>query len=284
MGRSAVLFLIGAVLVLCGVPTAAHAGAGCTPAQQGVGGCPEVGGSVQGDGAVLEGELTVGGSPGGGGGASGGGPNGAGAPSDPGGSSSGGSAGTTQPCEEVFAGLCFGVGQGKPGDESPGAGIPTVTLSDVAAFRPQDPRQWMQPDGWMIVGLPANLIASTSRHIVGGTLLGAPAEVRFTPVAYRWAYGDGSAARLSTPGASWQALGLSEFDATPTSHVYRASGRYVIELDVEFAVEYRFDGGAWRALAGVVVRPANDLVAVAGEAITVLVDRDCATAPQGPGC
>jgi hypothetical protein len=34
----------------------------------------------------------------------------------------------------------------------------------------------------------------------------------------------------------------------------------------------------------VLVVPANDLVAVAGSAVTVLVDRDCATAPHGPGC
>lgn len=237
-------------------------------------GCPDVDGSVHEDGATLEGELTLGGSPGGSGGGSGG--------------SGGGGSGTStlppMPCEEVFAGLCYGEGQGKPGEESASPGIPSVTIADVATFRPQDPRQWMQPDGWMVVGLPANIVASTSRHVVAGTLLGAPAEVRFTPVAYRWRYGDGTSARLTTPGASWQALGLSEFDATPTSHVYRASGTYVIELDVEFAVEYRFAGGSWRALSGTVVRPANDLIATAGEAVTVLVDRDCATAPTGPGC
>lgn len=236
-------------------------------------GCPDVGGSVQGDGAVLEGELTIGGTPGSGGGSGGSGAGG-----------SGGSALPPMPCEEVFAGLCYGEGQGKPGEEGAAPGIPSVTLADVAAFRPQDPRQWMEPDGWMVVGLPANIVASTARHVVSGTLLGAPADVRFSPIGYRWRYGDGDAARLTTPGASWQALGLREFDPTATSHVYRASGRYVIELDVEFAVEYRFDGGAWRALSGVVVRPANDLVAVAGEAVTVLVDRDCATAPAGPGC
>lgn len=237
-------------------------------------GCPDVGGSVQEDGATLEGELTVGGSPGGS----------AGGPGVTGNGGSGSSALPPMPCEEVFAGLCYGDGQGKPGEGDAAPGIPTVTIADIATFRPLEPRQWMQPDGWMVVGLPVNFVASTGQHVVSGTLLGAPAEVRFTPIGYRWRYGDGTSARLTAPGASWQALGLSEFDATPTSHVYRASGTYVIELDVEFAVEYRFAGGGWRPLAGTVVRPANDLVAVAGEAVTVLVDRDCATSPSGPGC
>lgn len=230
-------------------------------------GCPKVGGGIQDDGAVLDGEVVFGGSPG-----------------IPGGA--GGGAGSTvlppMPCEEVFAGLCYRDGPGKPGEPAPS--IPSVTLNDLALFRPQAAVQYMQPDGWMVVGLPTNFVAVIDRHVVSGTLLGAPAEVRFTPVAYRWRYGDGQAARLGSTGASWKALGLGEFEATPTSHVYRASGTYVIELDVEYTAEYRFAGGAWRALQGVIVLPANDLVATAGGAVTVLVDRDCATAPAGPGC
>jgi hypothetical protein len=142
----------------------------------------------------------------------------------------------------------------------------------------------MQPDGWMVVGLPTNFYAQIDRHIVAGTLLGASADVRFTPVAYRWRYGDGSSARLATKGAAWAPLGLREFDATATSHVYRASGTYVIELDVEYTAEYRFAGGSWTSLSGIIVLPANDLLATAGDAVTVLVDRDCAQPPSGPGC
>lgn len=268
-------FLLGlALAVVIGVHAAAPAhaaGAGQCSGSAAQLGCPDVGGRVHDDGAVLEGDVTIGGSPGGS-------------------SNSGGSGGSgssplpPMPCEEVFAGLCYGQGQDKSDETDVTPGLPPVTIADVARFRPHDPRQWMQPDGWMVVGLPTNFVANTSRHVVTGTLLGAPAEVRFTPVGYRWRYGDGRSARLVTPGASWKTLGLREFDATPTSHVYRASGTYVIELDVEFAVEYRFAGGAWLPLDGIVVRPANDLVATAGEAVTVLVDRDCATAPTGPGC
>lgn len=273
----AALALCVAVLAVLASTSVGHAQAtDCGAVGQFGGGCPNVGGSIEGDTALLNGDLTHVGAPGGAGSGSG--------DSAPGAGNGGGSPLPPMPCEEVFAGLCYGEGQDKPGDGTVSPSIPPLTLSDVAAFRPQAPRQSMQPDGWMVVGLPTNIYARTGTHIVSGTLLGSPADVRFTPVGYRWRYGDSSAARLTTPGATWQALGLREFDATPTSHTYRAAGTYVIELDVEFAAEYRFAGGAWQGLTGVLVVPANDLVAVAGSAVTVLVDRDCATAPHGPGC
>lgn len=278
MVRSAILYGVATAIVFFGLALgeSAYASASCGPELQAITGCPNVGGGIEGDSAVLDGELTVGGSPGG----SGGGPGGAGS----GGGAGGGSAAPPMPCEEVFAGLCYGEGQSKPGDEQGAEGIRPITITDIAAFRPQAPRQTMQPDGWMVVGLPTNFIAHTGRHVVGGMLLGQSAEVRFTPVGYRWRYGDGTAVRRTSPGATWSALGLREFDATATSHVYRATGTYLIELDVEFTAEYRFAGGQWRGLAGVIVLPANDLLATAGDAVTVLVDRDCTTAPHGPGC
>lgn len=254
--------------VLDGAPEVFASTASCSEAGAILGGCPTVGGSTTGDGAVLDGQLTVGGSPGSGG--------------SSGGGASGGSSVPPPPCEEVFPGLCYGEGQGKPADPAPG--LPLVTLSDLAVFRPQAAVQYMQPDGWMVVGLSTNFVAVIDRHVVRGTLLDLPADVRFTPVAYRWRYGDGTSARLGSRGASWATLGLREFDPTPTSHVYRASGTYVIELDVEYTAEYRFAGGSWTPLSGVIVLPANDLVATAGGAVTVLVDRDCARAPAGPGC
>ena len=111
-----------------------------------------------------------------------------------------------------------------------------------------------------------------------------PADVLFTPVAYRWRYGDDTSAVLGTKGARWEALGLREFDATATSHIYRASGTYFIDLDVDYTAHYRVLGSAWQRIPGVLQLPANRLVATAGDAVTVLVDRDCATAPSGPGC
>ena len=159
-----------------------------------------------------------------------------------------------------------------------------VTLSDLVNFRPAPGVDSMEPDGWMIVGLDTNFYATAPVQVQSGMLLDLPAQVRFTPVRYHWKYGDGATRSASTPGATWAAQGLREFDRTPTSHVYTASGTYYIDLTIDFAAEYRWAGGGWTTISGTIPVPANRLVASAGGAKTVLVEHECTLNPRGPGC
>lgn len=164
------------------------------------------------------------------------------------------------------------------------SGIPTITITDIATFVPTPGRQQMEPDGWTIAGLDTNFYAITGQHVVNGTLLGRPADVRFTPTTYLWAYGDGTRATKNTAGGTWAALGIPEFEPTPTSHVYDQVGEYTITLSIVFTAEYRFAGGPWHSVVGTITLPANDLHIRAGTAKTVLVEHDCAQNPAGPGC
>lgn len=166
--------------------------------------------------------------------------------------------------------------------EEPGA--EPITLSDIASFRPTPGVQRMQPNGWIVPGLDANFYAITGQHVVHGTLLGQPASVRFTPVAFHWSYGDGIAATRPTKGATWQALGIPEFEPTPTSHIYANEGEYTIRLVIDFAAEYRFAGSPYYPIDGVIPLRANDLHVSVDGAKTVLVEHDCAANPGGPGC
>jgi len=159
-----------------------------------------------------------------------------------------------------------------------------VTLNDIASFKPAVGTNVMEPNGWMVVGLPTNFYATTGTHVVDATLLGFPASVRFTPVSWRWTYGDGAATSSSTGGASWAALGLPEFDPTATSHVFATPGTFTIQLIVSFAAEYRFGGPTWVPIAGTLPVAANPITATAGDAQTVLVGRDCNANPGGVGC
>lgn len=159
-----------------------------------------------------------------------------------------------------------------------------MTISDIATFRPAPGTDHMQPDGWTVAGLDTNIYALAPQQVVPGTLLGRPADVRFTAVRYHWDYGDGSTAALGTPGGTWEQLRVAEFDPTPTSHVYRALGDYTIRLRIEFRAEYRFGGPAFIPIAGTITLPANDLHITVGGAKTVLVDRDCGSGRAGPGC
>lgn len=223
-----------------------------------------MGGKVADGGVNLEGTETVPGTPGVGSGA---------------GSGSKGSA--PDACPIVRLGKCFGTVP-KPSDPTPAA--QPITLRDIASFRPTAGVQHMEPRGWVVAGLDANFYAVVGQQLVDGALLGRPATVRFTPVGYRWNYGDGTAAVRSTQGATWASQGLRDFDPTPTSHVYADEGEYVIRLSIDFRAEYRFGSSGFVPITGTVTVPANELYVTVTGAKTVLVEHDCSANPSGPGC
>ena len=159
-----------------------------------------------------------------------------------------------------------------------------VTMSDIASFRPTVGGNHMEPNGWIVVGLPTNFYSDSSAQVVNGTLLGLPASVRFTARSWNWSYGDGASKSSPTPGASWAAQNLAEFESTSTSHVFVNPGTYTIDLSVEYSAEYQFGNRGWVPIDGSLVVPTNRIVATAGDAKTVLVNRDCNDNSEGPGC
>jgi hypothetical protein len=165
-----------------------------------------------------------------------------------------------------------------------GPGNPAVTINDLKNFKPVPGTDHMQPNGWMVVGLSTNFYSVVGVEVQNGALLGQPASVRFTPISWHWTYGDGTAATHPTPGGTWAAQGIPEFDPTPTSHTYTAEGTYFIDLSITFRAEYKYATGNWTPVFGTITLPANRLEATAGDAKTVLVNHDCTQNPSGPGC
>ena len=160
----------------------------------------------------------------------------------------------------------------------------TPTLADIVSFRPTPGVDHMEPNGWFVTGLDANFYATGGSSVKTGTLLTLPASVRFTPIRWSWAYGDGATATKATRGATWKSQGIRAFDPTPTSHVYLIPGTYYIDLTIGYRAEYSYDGSTFAPIAGTLWLPANRLVATVGGAKTVLVERDCVANPSGPGC
>ncbi|WP_130353704.1 hypothetical protein [Agromyces ramosus] len=159
-----------------------------------------------------------------------------------------------------------------------------VTLRDIASFRPSAPENGMEPGGWAIEGLPANFVAGASVQVMSGTLLGQSADVRFTPVGFRWTHSDGGVVESVGPGATWATLGQREFSPTATSHVYASAGEYTVDLSVVVRAEYRFAGSPWRSIAGTLSLAGAPQRVLVGEFDTVLTQGDCLANPSGPGC
>jgi len=159
-----------------------------------------------------------------------------------------------------------------------------VTLRDLANFIPEQPSLSLQPNGWTVIGVETNFIAHTTQHVVSGRLFGALAEVRFTPQAFDWRYGDGSAVSTSEQGASWAQLGVKEFSRTATSHRYQSLGMFYPAVTVRFGVEYRVGGGAWIPVRGQVSADAPAVTVIVQSADTVLVTGACTPGRPALGC
>lgn len=190
---------------------------------------------------------------------------------------------TTEPSWSLMPGFirCWVDGQLQirrlrcPDDSPDTTQIAQPTISDLASFKPQAPSIAGEPDGWALKGRPANFIAPVDAHVVAGTLLGRPADVRFTPVTWHWDFGDGASAGSTTGGSTWERLGVPRFSTTPTSHVYRDRGDFTVALSVEYRADYRYDGGGWNPIEGTLTVPVGSSPIRVFVGSTVLTDRGC---------
>ena len=189
-----------------------------------------------------------------------------------------------EPCASTNVTLCSEMRRLAPDDPEVRTTTPVVTTREIAHLVPGVAGRGMEPNGWMVVGLPTNFYADAAPRVVSTTLLGSAAEVRFTPVSFTWDHGDGASTTSATGGATWASLSVAEFSETETSHVYDQPGDYTITLTIQYSAEYRIGGGEWRALAGTVPSTSPPITASAKAAKTVLVADDCGRRRVSPGC
>jgi hypothetical protein len=275
---SVIVASIGLLFLALTPATMASADALCSQLAQQTGGCPTSSGSINGSGVDLSGHQSFPGYSGHEESREASGDDGVGNSAGP--STDDG----WTPKNALDQG--YGVICGPPACPTPGAkpGKPAVTLRDLASFHPAHPTSVSEPGGWAVTGLDANFVARAAPQVLNGTLLGRAAQVRFTPVRFHWAFGEGAERAADTPGATWKQLGLPEFSPTATSHVYRDAARFSVVLTVGYSPEYRLGNAAWQPVAGVLDLSAPPFTVIAGDAQTVLVGRDCVQNANGPGC
>ena len=231
----------------------------CTHAERTSGQCSGIGATVTTEGVTVSGTLVTPGSPG----SSYRGTWNPPPPRDP-------VLGSAQ-CGVKIAGLCRGTSPSREVVER-AAPTPPSSLSDVAQFAPGDAGFVQEPAGWSLPLLPMNVFSTARATTERGELLGWPIEVRFTPVAYRWSFGDGATRVSSHPGSSW---GSRQFSTTATSHVYELSGDYQVSLGVTYEASYRFDGGSFVSLPGQITQSGGQTTVEVLSVTPVLVDRGC---------
>jgi hypothetical protein len=167
---------------------------------------------------------------------------------------------------------------------APEPAVPTLTFDDLSHVEPQSPSLTTQPAGWSVINLPTNFIAAIAEHVVSTVVLSRDVEVRFTPIRYDWSFGDGETNATSSPGATWEQLGASEFSPTPTSHRYRALQAVSPTVTVTYSVAYRWFGQDWISVDGTLSRDASAPIVFVQNADTVLVASLCRAGRITPGC
>lgn len=185
-------------------------------------------------------------------------------------------------CDEELPHIAKGLWPDE-GDDTDDSTKP-ITVSDLASFSPEAVHISMEPNGWMIVGLPANFIVDASTNTSSGTLFDRDVDVRFIPRTYEWSWGDGTSTTTTTSGDSWNDLGVDDFSGTDTSHTFTQKGTYTISVAVSYDVELRLTDGAWIPVHGTLTASAESITAVAATAESVLVQKECSKNPSGPGC
>ena len=83
-------------------------------------------------------------------------------------------------------------------------------------------------------------------------------RIKAIPVQWNWDYGDGSTRNFNVPGVSSPNHTLH--DETPTSHVYKETGKFNVVVTTLYRGEFSVDGGAWQSIPGQAAVPSDPVV------------------------
>lgn len=169
-----------------------------------------------------------------------------------------------------------------PGTAPATDGVPPITMSDLARFRPIVGELIVEPSGWAVVGTSTNFYATAETHSMDGELFDTPIQVRWTPSAYRFDYGDGAVEETEVPGAAWNGVEES-WTETTTSHTYATREDVTASVTVVFTAEVNA-GSGWFSVPGTLPIVAPAVGVKVFEVDTVLTDGDCMANPSAAGC
>lgn len=132
-----------------------------------------------------------------------------------------------------------------PPEDAEAVLTPDVVL---AAFRriplPAQELRVQPANGRTLVNFATNFYTDADPFDRSLTLLGQQVDLRITPSAFTWRYGDGATASGSDPGAAYPDLRVT--------HKYQRRGTVRPSVDTTYSATYRVNGGAWRDVPGTV--------------------------------
>ena len=139
-----------------------------------------------------------------------------------------------------------------------------------------------QPGRHTLKGAETNIYSEASEQNFTVDVVGYKVDVRATPSEYHWDYGDGTSLITAVPGGPIPESRWGE--KTVTSHVYRQTGDFNVNLTTVFTGEFSVDGGPYQPIVGNAPIPSAPRTLSVWRSEVKLYADDCNVNPQGAGC
>ncbi len=122
--------------------------------------------------------------------------------------------------------------------------VPTLTLAEVRRLPlPAGTSTVQPPGGRVLIHEPTNVYSTTAPIIMVTTIIGLPVQIRVTPTAYAWDFGDGTTiGPTPDPGGPYPTL--------TNAHTYTRPGTFSITMTTYYAAEYSVDNGEFEPITG----------------------------------
>jgi hypothetical protein len=103
------------------------------------------------------------------------------------------------------------------------------------------------PNGRTLVNFDTNFFTRQGPFTRSVRLLGRLVDLRISPAAYTWRFGDGAVRSTTSPGSPYPHLEVT--------HRYLRKARVAPSVDVTYEATFSVDGGAWQSVPGTVTIP-----------------------------
>ena len=152
-----------------------------------------------------------------------------------------------------------------PPQPEPGPGVTAGSVA--AAFRelPLPPSELIvqPPNGRTLVNFDTNFYTETQPFDRTIRLLGQRVDLRISPSAFEWDFGDGAAVATASAGSPYPDLEIT--------HSYTDKGTVGPAVDTTYTADFRVNGGPWRPVPGTVTIPGASVALEVVEATPTLV-------------
>ncbi|QRQ77106.1 hypothetical protein [Glutamicibacter protophormiae] len=135
--------------------------------------------------------------------------------------------------------------------------IPVVTPDQFRSFPILGSKLHSEPKNFSLKNGHTHLWASRNLQTFNTVIGGSDIKIKAIPIQWNWKYGDGVSRNLDFPGQPEPEHTLH--DKTDTSHIYKETGKFRVDVTTLYRGEFSVEGGPWQAIPGQATVPSTSI-------------------------